>query len=653
MAEETEDVSSANLSFDEARASTPNVPEKEKAKNFLSYLFSREEPPAEGITLSQQDQKEIQKSVTQLEAGLGKAGRACVLSFQRWGQDFWNMPEAEIFDGLVKSFWNQILIVVSDRKKRIMELKSLPQAKMNAVNFPPLEEEMVNNFTNFQENPDSTARDFIRNNCYDQTDLCFRSLKRERGYFSSIANTIRSAKDGHNPKDWKDMIQQALIGDQNSKGMNMKIPTRLKSLVLLFLNDPNVVNWSNMINGLVLFKFYSLYRNDNDVKDAWRTIKVARDNLNRNLDDYLVSLENTNIPENYEYNGKYSNVFINLMNAFTRTGKDALDWFRSLGGAEYYNFRQKSPAEVLSIASEEEYPPISDEQNNNVNNIIGLGDVQSDEILDTDKPRKKKASSKKKTKNVEESLSEEVSRACPIDIPGRGEPIDFGGQLGLLPKVFEELGQQFLKSYAQLSSDDDQNVINAISNIQNFLEKEPQLSELVDVLCDIKYMVDENLPQFKERYNKLFNPLPSDVMDEGQNDVEYFQPESEEPPQPAPTGQAPVSEQRLISINPVTQNQQNRNVNFLNNQLQKDQQLQKEIELAEERARKEAEKQSNEPANASETAPKKLKVNPQSDKEELAPPLVQAPKPPKQATRVSQRKSIRNTQLRDYITEDQ
>lgn len=502
MDTEVEDMVSVDVT---PSTSPSNYSTKGKAASFLETIFGHDIPKEE-VTLTTEDQKNIQSSITQLEAGLGNAGKNCILSYQRWGQDFWALPEKEIFQGLIQSFWNQILIVVTARKKQILQIKdSISENTFVPYNFPPFEDDM-SDFQQFLSIPPraSKAKKYIKNNCPNfLLDSCYKTLKIERGHYNSIKNSIASALNtrGSNERSnqvWEDLLTETIF----KRSPKLRLPEDFKNLLLNFLIDPKVQTWSNMINGLVLYKFYSIMRHHEDLKNIWNINKLARDVINKRITNYTNQLSdsNYNVAFDYEDKGKYDDDFLILMRNFNNLDQKSVDeWFRQISYVKQKG--NVNSSQFLQLAQTAQ--PVSVEENEAINSEYGTGDVGRDESLSAGKEPTRKRTSKKKRK--EESVSESSIQTSPLRI----EKFDFGPGLQISHEIIDDLAIMHNNLFTDIKKGENQKIMQALENMKKYLEDNGQeIGHIVDTFCEVKNLNikdEKSINEFVETFKKTFS----------------------------------------------------------------------------------------------------------------------------------------------------
>jgi hypothetical protein len=476
-----------------------------KAASFLDSLF-RKEPLNGDITLSREDQRQLAESMTYLEAGLGNAGRECIVSFQRWGDGFWNLPDKELFEGLIKSFFNQALIVVGARKKQMLALKNdvkLPESKKgNFVQFPPLTQSMIDNFEASKEDP-SQANDFIDTNCTTNKEMCYRTLKIDRGHFKSISQSILNAHENNDAlkNDWTSMITSVVAGDVGGKSRGgtssfKKLPEVLRSMFRNFLIDPRDETWSNFITGMVLFKFYTDFRGNDAVRGLWEENNVSKLVINGELTRFLGILNDYkkySIPQYYENNqGRYPEEYTKLITNFANPNNAAL-WFNDLT-ASYAQLQEEgnnnpSPRQVWQKSESQEsegaepLPVVPTAKAKEINRQAAINNPAA--ALAGGELDKAVTTKRKKKKDVSE---EPPAAAGPTGVT----TFRFGPKLEISARQFQNLASLFEKNAKTLNSNDDIASGKSVKDIQESIKKDKDLSDFVDVLCDLKNARSEN-----------------------------------------------------------------------------------------------------------------------------------------------------------------
>ena len=187
----------------------------DKVKTLMDSLFGRNFSSYAQEDLTQDEKQSVDKAFQRLEARLGNAGRACVLAYHRWGEDFWNMPQKDIITGLIGSYWARMLSAVGKVRAVMKKIRDARPGDDQWINFPPLKVEMENNFDKFDN---QYYLEYLDVNCAGIN--CQETIKTELGLFKSVRNsvdeTLRDLSDKYT-KDWNNLVS-GIVFEEWTKG---------------------------------------------------------------------------------------------------------------------------------------------------------------------------------------------------------------------------------------------------------------------------------------------------------------------------------------------------------------------------------------------------------------------------------------------------
>lgn len=422
----------------------------------------------------------INEAFEQLEGRLGNAGRSCIAAYQKWGSGFWDMPEADLSNGLIQSYFNQMLIVVG-RRKKVMD--KLHRDKRDFIQFPPITpgiEGASNNANSdaldeFFKNTGNPVGGYLANNCVGVN--CESVLKYDLGHFKSIKYSIDQTRGRRKSNDdaWMKLVNDTIMEQWSGENKDI-IPIPLRSLIVQAIAKPSVGTWSNAITSLVLFKYYLDSRFDKEKKQLYAKYKTAHRALEISMVKFWNSLNDKNsISTIYESNSEYPDSYTKLMSHFTSDKFETI----LIDIAGPVNSGRKKVQEAVqeasedSVASQEMRSEASKEPSESVSEEHSKSNIgtKAEKAVQRKSTRSQKAKDKKDTETE--------------------GPIQFG-QLLIKPSELINSTKALSKTIRDVASrgwiysSDFDEILKAKKEVMDVLNSNPKLYRLINAVCAIK-----------------------------------------------------------------------------------------------------------------------------------------------------------------------
>lgn len=171
---------------------------------------------------------EVNQAMTDLEIQLSNAGARCIQEYHRWGDKFWTMEdETARLNGLLKAYWNQVMIVASMRRNFQAESREFQL-------IAPIQQAWV------EQGSPKTGDDAA-------------VWRIETGHYRSITDKIQRTVQAGNQSEWEDMV---IIQTNDWKKKN---PASVVDFFRQFVTDPSLENWNRLIARSVLYKYDSRF----------------------------------------------------------------------------------------------------------------------------------------------------------------------------------------------------------------------------------------------------------------------------------------------------------------------------------------------------------------------------------------------------------
>lgn len=468
------------------------VKASDKVKSLMDSLFGRNFSSYAQEDLTQDEKQSVDKAFQRLEARLGNAGRACVLAYHRWGEDFWNMPQKDIITGLIESYWARMLSAVGKVRAVMKTIREKRPGDDSWINFPPLNDKMQRG--DFQE---PVYVDYLDVNCQDGVP-CQQTINTELGLFRSVSNsvdeTLRGLDDQH-LEDWKKMVTDLVLNGWQ-KGDKAIVPRRLKKLFLNAITNPSIDTWANAMAGLIVFKYYIDMRFTPSKNMLWEkpALKEAKRFFRGQM--YLfwkdLDLENQQknfISKGYYENGNYPREYITLISFFTL---DDEEFERQISQENDKRAETKKRVEAIKVRK-----PRNQEEQEEVSGFDALDDANDEMVQDK--------SSEEVEKRVRKSATRKKAAKAKEKVVSRQEKFTFGSKLALTMDDLKQFGAiaSAINVWNQtLTSGDIEDIQQqAIVPIMRQIQRNENLSKALDVICAIKRFdpIRSNAVEFNQK----------------------------------------------------------------------------------------------------------------------------------------------------------
>lgn len=239
--------------------------------NAIAYLKRLVDGNAEKqpqLQLTDQEMVAVEAAFRSLQSRLGTAAKSCIQAYRRWGERFWQSSEKEAWDGLITSYWHQVMLTVGVRNRVMGRLN---EQRLD-IPYMPLLNTMVGKNQEF--NPDAVSSE---NPIAD--NMITPALRTEYGHFRSINRRIRQDADircadgaayytvpcaiARSPKysAWADMVENTVAERIGKK--NRTAHADVLRLFQDFLISPNMVQWDNLISAASLNRLHVEWLNTN------------------------------------------------------------------------------------------------------------------------------------------------------------------------------------------------------------------------------------------------------------------------------------------------------------------------------------------------------------------------------------------------------
>ena len=360
------------------------------------------------------DNKLVNKAMQNLESRLGNAGKRCIEAYHQWGRNFWrNGKEADILLGLLNAYWHQTMISVGIRLGAMK--KKQARGATNLLLCPILEDmarsvargDLERGETQFPV-PPSMDEDFVK-----------KALKIETGHYVSIFRRITGDTENRDDRAaWQKLVSEAMRA-WSGKGTNKKKmqrgPDAIIQLFEMFMVDPSLVHWNNLIGASVLWKIKDEFVQNNgewlQPNGQWKPSYQGIGNfLSREVDAMYKQFINDEIPATEDPDTWYFPGYAGLVRELME--QDGHDWL-AINALE-----ADGRIKVTELDNRVTFTNKADRTNTSVDN------VQVNALPVSELDAKKQAKAAKKSEKVAKRESQKLYGKATVEQAKLGLAVD-------------------------------------------------------------------------------------------------------------------------------------------------------------------------------------------------------------------------------------